>query len=374
MAYPSMITSYQQTRYNVTKCSNRRAGKKVKYIIIHYTGTKASAKNNCIYFSGGNRKASADYFIDKDGTIYKFNADCACYYSWHCGDGKGKYGITNSNSIGIEVVSAGEVFTSAQISSLKKLVNAIQADYGVADDHVVRHYDASRKRCPAPYCGSTANNNAWNTLWKTITGSVSVPSNPSSSGSSSSSGSFTIKVTDPELNIRKGPGVSYDVTGCIKDKGTYTIVDVKNGWGKLKSGAGWINLKYTTYGGGKTSSASSKPSTSSSNELIVDGKGGTKTIKKAQRVFGTAIDGKISNQLETCKKYMTGFVSSCIDWDGGSGGSVLVKAIQRWAGVRADGKWGKKTSIAVQKKLGVKADGYFGVNSMKAFQRWLNTK
>ena len=250
MAYPSMITSYQQTRYNVTKCSNRRAGKKVKYILIHYTGTKASAKNNCIYFSGGNRKASADYFIDKDGTIYKFNADCACYYSWHCGDGKGKYGITNSNSIGIEVVSAGEVFTSAQISSLKKLVNAIQADYGVADDHVVRHYDASRKRCPAPYCGSTANNNAWNTLWKTITGSSTSSSKPPTSGSTPS-GSFTTRVTASALNIRSGPGKEYKDVGTITDKGIYTIVEVKNGWGKLKSGTGWISLKYTTYGGGK---------------------------------------------------------------------------------------------------------------------------
>ena len=26
----------------------------------------------------------------------------------------------------------------------------------------------------------------------------------------------------------------------------YTIVDEKDGWGKLKSGAGWISLKYTT--------------------------------------------------------------------------------------------------------------------------------
>ena len=373
MAYPSMITSYQQTRYNVTKCSNRRTGKRVKYILIHYTGTKASAKNNCIYFSGGNRNASADYFIDKDGTIYKFNADCSCYYSWHCGDGKGKYGITNSNSIGIEVVSAGEEFTSAQISSLQKLVPAIQADYGVPDSGVVRHYDASRKRCPAPYCGSTAKNAAWNNLHKIITGSSAVPSTPSSS--SSSSGSFTTKVTDPALNIRKGPGVSYDITGCIKDKGTYTIVEVKNSWGRLKSGAGWINLSYTTYGGGKTTGSSgSSASSSTSEKLTVDGKGGTKTIKKAQKVFRTTVDGKISNQLSSCKKYMTGFVSSCIDWDGGSGGSPFVKAVQRWAGVTADGKWGKDTSIAVQKKLGVEADGYFGPNSMKAFQRWLNTK
>lgn len=51
------------------------------------------------------------------------------------------------------------------------------------------------------------------------------------------------KVTVDSLNIRKGPGTDYKINGCIKDKGTYTIVEVKNGhWGKLKSGAGWISI------------------------------------------------------------------------------------------------------------------------------------
>lgn len=37
----------------------------------------------------------------------------------------------------------------------------------------------------------------------------------------------------------------YPVVGCIGDKGIYTIVAEDNGWGKLKSGAGWISLAYT---------------------------------------------------------------------------------------------------------------------------------
>ena len=43
------------------------------------------------------------------------------------------------------------------------------------------------------------------------------------------------------LNIRKGPGTEYDIVGAIKDHGKYTIVETKGNWGKLKSGAGWIN-------------------------------------------------------------------------------------------------------------------------------------
>jgi N-acetylmuramoyl-L-alanine amidase len=54
-----------------------------------------------------------------------------------------------------------------------------------------------------------------------------------------------VRVTASVLNIRSGAGTSYPVTGQIKDKGVYTIVEEKNGWGRLKSGAGWISLAYT---------------------------------------------------------------------------------------------------------------------------------
>lgn len=47
------------------------------------------------------------------------------------------------------------------------------------------------------------------------------------------------------LNIRKGPGTKYAVCGVIEDSKTYTITEEQNGWGRLKSGAGWISLAYT---------------------------------------------------------------------------------------------------------------------------------
>lgn len=61
----------------------------------------------------------------------------------------------------------------------------------------------------------------------------------------STSTSFLVKVTANALNIRKGPGTNYAITGCIRDKGTYTIVEQQGTWGRLKSGAGWISLNYT---------------------------------------------------------------------------------------------------------------------------------
>ncbi len=61
---------------------------------------------------------------------------------------------------------------------------------------------------------------------------------------------YLVKVNTAALNIRKGAGTNFAKTGCITDRGTYTIVAESKGqgstkgWGKLKSGAGWISLDY----------------------------------------------------------------------------------------------------------------------------------
>lgn len=62
---------------------------------------------------------------------------------------------------------------------------------------------------------------------------------------------FRVKISIRNLNIRKGPGTNYSRTGSYTGIGVFTIVDVQSGqgsdtgWGKLKSGAGWISLDYT---------------------------------------------------------------------------------------------------------------------------------
>ena len=55
---------------------------------------------------------------------------------------------------------------------------------------------------------------------------------------------YLVKVTTELLNYRSGPSTSYKVNGMIKKGEVYTIIDEKDGWGKLKSGAGWICLEY----------------------------------------------------------------------------------------------------------------------------------
>lgn len=56
---------------------------------------------------------------------------------------------------------------------------------------------------------------------------------------------YAVRVTAKNLNIRKGPGTKYGRVKYIAP-GVYTITEEKDGFGKLKSGAGWISLAYAT--------------------------------------------------------------------------------------------------------------------------------
>lgn len=72
------------------------------------------------------------------------------------------------------------------------------------------------------------------------------------SKATNSTSSFKVQISISDLNIRKGPGTNYATTGKFTGKGVFTIVETKQGtgsakgWGKLKSGAGWIALDYAT--------------------------------------------------------------------------------------------------------------------------------
>ena len=61
---------------------------------------------------------------------------------------------------------------------------------------------------------------------------------------------YKVRVDIIDLNIRTGAGTNYAKTGEHTGKGVFTITEEKagagaeKGWGKLKSGAGWISLDY----------------------------------------------------------------------------------------------------------------------------------
>lgn len=103
-------------------------------------------------------------------------------------------------------------------------------------------------------------------------------------------------------------------------------------------------------------------------KLIVDGVGGTNTVRALQKFLGTPQDGVISGQDKKNAKFFPAL--KAVEY--GTKGSIVVQYLQKWLGLSQSGQWNEATSKALQTKLGVTADGSFGTNSMKALQKYLN--
>ncbi len=140
---------YRPIKYN----SSSRYGNTVKWIVVHDTanyGVGANAMAHQRYFGGGNRNSSAHYFVD-DKEIVQIIGDSLA--SWHCGDNQGKgralNGCTNLNSIGVELcVNKDGDYNKAWLN-LVELIKNLMIKFNTPVNHVCRHYDVSRKRCPS---------------------------------------------------------------------------------------------------------------------------------------------------------------------------------------------------------------------------------
>ncbi len=57
--------------------------------------------------------------------------------------------------------------------------------------------------------------------------------------------SYCVRIVADVLNVRVEPNADSKCVGALLYNGVFTIVEEQNGWGKLKSGLGWIHLGYT---------------------------------------------------------------------------------------------------------------------------------
>ena len=126
-----------------------------------------------------------------------------------------------------------------------------------AEFYVLRHTVAPAMLIEMAFVDTEADYKKWNDLGaelianaivEGITGQV-VQEKPVETPSTTS---YTVKITADVLNVRAGAGTSYKINTKVKKNEVYTIVGESNGWGKLKSGAGWISLKYTSRNGPST--------------------------------------------------------------------------------------------------------------------------
>ena len=153
----------------LTNVNRKVASNKInKWIVIHYTANNGdTAKGNCNYFSKEYRGASANYFVDEN-EIWQCveGKDIA----WHVGANKYYNNCRNDNSIGIELCSRIDkngqyYFKDKTILNAVELTKMLMKKYNIGIDHVCRHYDVTRKICPAPFVNDPE---AWKSFLKRL--------------------------------------------------------------------------------------------------------------------------------------------------------------------------------------------------------------
>ena len=168
-----MALKFKTVKAHESNYGSKRETSNIKYIVVHYTGNKGdTALNNCKYFQGADRHASAHYFID--GGEYVYISVPTNIIAWAVGgkystsNGAGSfYGkCTNANSISIELCDSVSSVPDATYKQLVELVKYLMDKYNIPASKVIRHWDVNGKQCPAPWVGK--NNKAWEKFKKDI--------------------------------------------------------------------------------------------------------------------------------------------------------------------------------------------------------------
>lgn len=250
----------------VTKNPCYKAGRKItpKGLMLHSVGCpqpKATVFINQ-YNTPTYNRACVHAFIDaNDGTVYQtlpFD-----YRGWHA------KGSANNTHIGVEMCepncikyTSGSKFT---VSDLAKAQEMVQTTYNSAVElfadlckqynlnpltDIISHSEGYRK-------GIASNHGDPEHLWKGVKLPYTMDTfradvkkridGVAEEKQPTTSKTFKVRVNISNLNVRRGAGLSCAVVGLCP-KGSYTIVETKSAdgyeWGRLKSGMGWIALKY----------------------------------------------------------------------------------------------------------------------------------
>ena len=147
-----LSTGKEENTMNITKMISKKncyiGQNKPAYIVIHETDNwskGADAKAHATAMKNGNLAGTVHYYVDSKSVYQTLDHSDG---AWAVGDGKGKYGITNRNSINIEICVNPETDYYKAVDKAEQLAAQLLKQYGWGTDHLKRHYDASRKNCP----------------------------------------------------------------------------------------------------------------------------------------------------------------------------------------------------------------------------------
>ena len=289
-----------QSKYSV-KCPYSMTP---EFIVVHNTANDASAANEVKYMISNNNQVSFHFAVDDKEVVQGLPTD---RNAWHAGDGASGRG--NRYGIAVEICyskSGGVRFENAEKNAAKFIAQLLK-ERGWGVDKVKKHQDFSNKYCPhrtldkgwASFVNMIKDylNELNKPVQSTQSSSISVGDKVKvkttathyatgqsmasfvkgstyevtridgnklllsdivswvwdydvdkvgSTTQSSSDNSFLVEIICDELNIRQQADFNSKVVGTVKKGEVFTIVEEKNGLGKLKSGVGYIsvNAKY----------------------------------------------------------------------------------------------------------------------------------
>lgn len=253
------------------------AGKKIapKGIVVHSTGANNKTLkryiapddgiigknlfNNHWNKSGVNKCVHAFIGVDDSGIVQIYQTLPFNFRGWGCGTGKN--GSYNDSYIHFEicednlndVLYFNEAFSAAAdlCAYLMKLYPDIEIKNVVSHKEAYLRGMASNHRDCDHWLAKFGKNMDWfRSQVESRFSVVTAPSiTPEEETEDTSKFPYLVKINTLSLNVRAGAGTSFKKNTVVHLNEVYTIVDEKmNGsvvWGKLKSGAGWISLKYT---------------------------------------------------------------------------------------------------------------------------------
>ena len=139
--------------YTVNHSKKIRSKKKIKFVIIHYTGMQSEIES-IKRLKNPKDKVSCHYLINRKGNVIQMVKDLNI--AWHAGKSKWKgFKDLNKDSIGIELVNKGhkfcyQKFTNFQIKSLIKLCKKLKKKYKILDNNFLGHSDIAPLRKTDP--------------------------------------------------------------------------------------------------------------------------------------------------------------------------------------------------------------------------------
>ena len=289
-----------QSKYSV-KCPYSMTP---EFIVVHNTANDASAANEVKYMISNNNQVSFHFAVDDKEVVQGLPTD---RNAWACGDGANGKG--NRKGIQIEICyskNGGVRFENAEKNAAKFIAQLLK-ERGWGVDKVKKHQDFSNKYCPhrtldkgwasfvnmvkdylnelnKPVQSTQSSNISVGDKVKVKTTATHYATGQSmasfvkgstyevtkvdgnklllsdivswvwdydvdkvgSTTKSNSDNSVLVEIVCDELNIRQQADFNSKVVGTVKRGEVFTIVEEKNGLGKLKSGVGYIsmNAKY----------------------------------------------------------------------------------------------------------------------------------